>query len=160
MVGFTVYFEFSKYLAHKKVESLIQKGFPSQHKLVFTFSQHDLKELKWVNKNEFRLGDHLFDVIKRRELPSGKMELQCFADVHEDALYAHFSFTMGKDVNDTSSSSPLVNVFKAMHTPVLLELSSYYLLEEVKIKLQIHNFYYSRSFSEASLRQIEHPPSV
>lgn len=158
LIGFTVYFEVSHYLIRKEVKTLIKQGVPEENRIILTFSAAEIKSLQWVKKNEFRLGNHMYDVIQSRKLSDGSTEFQCISDTQEDVFFSNLSLTVGKNMGDEHHSTPFTTLFKIIQTPALL--SEQPVIVEVLEFALISNqlFSYTTPYSEEFKPSLEQPP--
>jgi hypothetical protein len=158
LIGFTAYFEMSHYLIRKEVKTLIKQGVPEENRIIFTFSSSEIKSLQWVKKNEFRLGNRMYDVIQSRKLSDGSMEFQCISDTQEDVLFANLSLTVGRNMGDEDHSTPYTTLFKIIQTPALL-IEQLVVVEGLVFPINsTHFFSYTTPYSEEFKCAIEQPP--
>lgn len=160
LIGFTAYFEVSHYLIRKEVKALIKQGVPEENRVIFTFTSAQMNSLQWVKKNEFRLGNRMYDVIQSRKLSNGTTEFQCISDKQEDVLFANLSITVGRNMGDEDHSTPFTTLFKIIQTPALVNEPPAIV---ASIYVDIHSlkfFSYSAPVSEEFKCSVERPPCV
>ena len=160
LVGFTAYFEVSHYLIRKEVKALIKQGVPEEDRIILTFSASEIESLQWVKKNEFRLGNRMYDVIQSRKLSHGITEFQCISDKQEDVLFANLSITVGRNMGDEDHSTPFTTLFKIIQTPALVNEPPAIV---ASIYVDIHSrqfFSYSAPVSEEFKCSVEQPPCM
>ena len=160
LVGFTAYFEVSHYLIRKEVKALIKQGVPEKDRIIFIFSASEIESLQWVKKNEFRLGNRMYDVIQSRKLSHGTTEFQCISDKQEDVLFANLSITVGRNMGDEDHSTPFTTLFKIIQTPALVNEAPVIV---ASIYVDIHSlkfFSYSAPVSEEFKCSVERPPCM
>jgi hypothetical protein len=158
LIGFTAYFEVSHFLIRKEVKTLIKQGVPEENRIIFTFSSSEIKSLDWVKKNEFRLGNRMYDVIQSRKLRDGTTEFQCISDTQEDVLFANLSLTVGRNMGDEHHSTPYTTLFKIIQTPALLSEQPN-IVEVFEFTLILNQlFSYSTPYSEEFKPLVEQPP--
>ncbi len=158
LIGFTAYFKVSHYLIRKEVKTLIKQGVPEENRIIFTFSSAEIESLQWLKKNEFRLGNRMYDVIQSRKLSNGTTEFQCISDKQEDVLFANLSLTVGRNMGDEHHSTPYTKLFEIIQTPALL--SEQPVIVEVFELTLISNqlFSYATPYSEEFKCSLDQPP--
>jgi hypothetical protein len=158
LIGFTAYFEVSHYQIRKEVKTLIKQGVPKENRIIFTFSAAEIESLQWVKKNEFRLGNRMYDVIQSRKLSNGTTEFQCISDKQEDMLFANLSLTVGINMGDEHHSTPFTTLFKIIQTPALLSEQPA-IVEVLVFTLNATQFFsYASPHSEEFKSSQEQPP--
>jgi hypothetical protein len=158
LIGFAAYFEVSHYLIRKEVKTLIKQGVPEENRINFTFSAAEIESLQWVKKNEFRLGNRLYDVIQSQKLSNGTTEFQCISDKQEDVLFANLSLTVGRNMGDEHHSTPFTILFKIIQTPALL-IEQPVIVEVLVFTLNSTQFFsYTAPYSEQFKCSLEQPP--
>jgi len=158
LIGFTAYFEVSHYLIRKEVKTLIKQGVPEEKRIIFTFSSSEIKSVQWVKKNEFRLGNRMYDVIQSRKLNDGTTEFQCISDKQEDVLFANLSLTVGRNMGDEHHSTPYTTLFKIIQTPALLSEQPAIVEVFVFTLNPTQYFSYATPYTEEFKCSLEHPP--
>lgn len=158
LIGFTAYFEVSHYLIRKEVKTLIKQGVPEENRIIFTFSSAEIESLQWLKKNEFRLGNRMYDVIQLRRLSNGTTEFQCISDKQEDVLFANLSLTVGRNMGDEHHSTPYTTLFKIIQTPALLSEQPL-IVEDLVFTLNSTEFFsYVTPYSEEFKCSLDQPP--
>ena len=120
IIGFVGYFEISHYKLKKEIKGLLKRGVPKDELVVFSFNEMEISQLVWLKKNEFRLGDDLFDVVRRKEMSNGQIRMECISDEQEEVLFSSLQQSISNNLNDESDSNSVLTLFKILSVPAIV----------------------------------------
>ena len=120
IIGFVGYFEISHYTLKKEIKSLLKRGVPEGELITHTFNQNELKELKWLKKNEFEFNGNLYDVVRTYKLTNDRYKLACISDKQETILFATLGQNVASNLGDNQHPTPLSNLMKILHFPLIV----------------------------------------
>ena len=90
------------------IKQRIKAGVPEEERVTFRFSADQLRDLDWEEiDREFRLDGRMFDVVARRDLGKGTIELSCIDDKQETLLFAHLDAMTDRAMHDRTSVRPI-----------------------------------------------------
>lgn len=157
IIGFVGFFEFSRYHLKKEIKLLLKEGVPKDELVFFEFDDKQMNALIWLKKNEFDLNGNLFDVVRKRELPNGKIHLECISDERETILFKKLNQSIASNLSDESQHSPISCWIKILHFPIILENCEWYELNFTAVTIPHSNFNYQSSNSTKAV-DIHSPP--
>lgn len=119
IIGFVGYFELAHYQLKKEIKSQLKQGVSKDKLVIFDFNSNQLKELVWLEKNEFDLNGNLYDVV-RKSNSNGITHLECISDKQEKVLFAKLNQNVSSNLCDDNQHKPVSSLFKLLQTPALL----------------------------------------
>lgn len=111
----------------KEVKQLIKAGIPKDELVKFAFHKNifdeEIRNFRWVKKNEFRYNNEMFDIISSK-LNSDSVYFYCYRDMKESSLFARLDDYVNKYMHDNPEKR---NELQA----ILNSLNTYYLTDEL-----------------------------
>jgi len=156
--GYLIEFQFESSRIRKELKKLTKEAVPLDQLVNFVFSTKEIQSLTWTKKNEFKYRGHFYDVVWRKKLENGKIEVQCVSDDQETVLFEKLDQYVSVNLANQNPDKPLKNwskIFFGNYLPC--ETTPYAIWEDKFIDLKESNFLYRSSFSELHLF-IETPP--
>ena len=91
------------------VKQRIKAGVPEGERVVFRFTDQDVDALDWEKEGrEFRRNGRMYDVVERRQLADGTIELSCIDDDQETRLFARLEGLTDLALGERMASRPMV----------------------------------------------------
>lgn len=160
IIGFVGYFEISHYKLKKEIKGLLKRGVPKDELVIFSFDKKELSKLVWLKKNEFRLSEDLFDVVRKKELPNGKTRMECISDDQEKILFSSLQQGISNNLNDDSKSNGVPTLVKILSFPVIVPQQISLICNQEQVRKQNQFYYYSEYFESVYLFLETPPPNI
>lgn len=159
IAGFVGYFEFAHYQLKKEIKFQLKQGVPKDKLVIFDFDATQLKNLFWLEKNEFDLNGNLYDVV-RKSNSNGITHLECISDKQEKVLFAKLNQNVSSNLSDVNQHMPVSSLFKLLQTPALpirvLDTTNLICFQENPIE----TFYYLDHLSMKFIQIVSLPPQI
>jgi len=111
----------------REVKELIKAGIPKDELVLFAFHKNifneEIRNFRWVKKNEFRYNNEMFDIISSK-LNGDSVYFYCYRDMKESGLFARLDDYLNKYMHDNPEKD------KELQT-ILNSLNTYYLTGEL-----------------------------
>ncbi len=156
--GYLIEFQCETSRIRKEIKKLTKEAVPRNQLVHFRFSQEEINALTWVKIHEFRLKGHFYDVVWRKKLENGKIELQCVSDDQETVLFEKLDQYVSANLANQNPDKPLKNwskIFFGNYLPC--ETFPNAIWEDYFVDIKESDFLYRSSFSELHAF-IETPP--
>jgi hypothetical protein len=156
LLGFFTYFEWKRYAIKSDVRHVLEHSIHENRLIKFHFSEHEMSQIQWKNKHEFKLEGRYYDVFKLKKSKEGVF-IECISDNEETKLFSKLSTITSFNIGNLDKNQPVHVWFKFLSEPMLLT-SIKTILPELKC-FKEHNGHvnYCKSNSELHLF-IETPP--
>lgn len=142
IVGYYPVFKVDQYLVRKEIKRRIKESVPHKDLHNFQFLSSEVANLDWVKpKKEFRLDEHMYDVVYRTE-QGDSTYFECINDVAERNLFAKLDEITKKQTD--SGTTPLTSARKmaSVYIPSAIDIiieTEFILLAQAKNPLPEYN---------------------
>jgi len=114
IVGYVVFFEWKHIHIKKEIKSLLKSGVPQDELVDFHFNTYQIKQLKWLKKNEFEWNNQLFDVVQSFSSCDGITHFRCISDTQEKVLFKDLNKYIASNLEDDSQNSTVLKLVKVL----------------------------------------------
>lgn len=153
-IGFASFLQFSKLSIRKDMKHQIKAGIPESKLRTFSFTYQELKQLVWLEKDEFEFQGHMYDMVFRSYTKNGVV-VKCIDDVQEAQLFKKLDHYVAKRFHSGEKGAKVLawlDFLKVIHSNVTP--SDWY----VSSQSTSHFFSYKRTYFAPYLGNDPIPP--